>query len=161
MGFDISGPLSGSAVAVNLPAEAVAGFAALMSEQDAGTILGSRRTKALEASEDFRLRVGMDTPLLHEFFPGAALNSALFTAPVTTATVTVAGGFVTLNAGLSVASGAVARVSSYRSFPMLSTCEVSSRGLYCGCLSISVTLFPRSICFRVCSSRSLPNCTKA
>ena len=125
MGFEISGPLAADdSVAVNLPGKADAGFAAMLSEQDAGTVTGSRRTKELEASEDFRLRVGVDSLLLQETFPGAALNSAIWTAPVTTMTVAVSGGFLTLNAGLSVATSAVARVSSYRSFPTLATCEL-------------------------------------
>lgn len=101
-----------------------AGFDTIASEQDAGTVTGTRRMKALEGSEDFRLRVGVDSPLFNEFFPGAALNSAVWTAPVTTATVTVTGGFVTLNGGLSTANAAVARVSSYRSFPAVATCEL-------------------------------------
>ena len=115
----------GGRLSINTPvAEAAAGFCALVSEQDIGTITGSRRMKALEATEDYRLRVGIDTLYLSEQFPGAALNSALWTAPVTTMTVTVNAGVVRLNAGLSVATGTVARVSSYRSFPVLATCEL-------------------------------------
>lgn len=108
------------------PDSNTAGHVVVVSEQDGGTVTGVRRMKELEGSEDYRLRVGTDTPMLHEFFPGTALNSAIWTAPVTTATVTVTGGLLTLNAGLSTASGAVARVSSYRGFPAVATCE-----LYC------------------------------
>lgn len=46
------------------------------------------------------------------------LNSSIWTAPVTTSTVTVTNGLLNLNAAGSLASGAVARVSSYRSFPI-------------------------------------------
>jgi len=102
----------------------LAGFVSLVSEQDAGTVTGTRTVKELEGSEDYRLRVGLDSPLFHEFFPGAALNSAVWTAPVTTMTVTVTGGLATLNAGLSTANAVVARVSSYRSFPAFATCEL-------------------------------------
>jgi hypothetical protein len=110
-------------VALPLVAEQ-SGHVVIVSEQDGGTVTGSRRMKELEGSEDYRLRVGIDTPMLHEFFPGAALNSAIWTAPVTTMTVTVTGGLLTLNAGLSTALNAVARVSSYRSFPAIATCEL-------------------------------------
>ncbi len=125
MGFEIDAPLrdGGANIAVNLPSAAVAGFAAIMSEQDAGLITGVRRVKEVEVSEDFRIRAGLDSPFLQEQFPGAALNSAIWTAPTTTMTVVVGGGFVTLNAGLSVATTVVARVSSYRSFPIFATCE--------------------------------------
>lgn len=113
------------AVRVALPLEAErAGHVVIVSEQDGGTVTGSRRMKELEGSENYRLRVGLDAPLMHEFFPGSAINSALWTAPVTTMTATVAAGFLTLNAGLSTANAAVARVSSYRSFAAIATCEL-------------------------------------
>lgn len=67
----------------------------------------------------------MDSLLFQDVFAGAAINSALWTSPVTTMTVTIANGFVNLNAGVSTASGAVARVSSYRTFP-----KFTSFGLY-------------------------------
>lgn len=104
---------------VNLPiTESEAGFACASSEVDAGTVTGTRRQKAFEASADYRMRAGVDTLLFQDVFAGAAINSALWTSPVTTMTVTIANGFVNLNAGLSTANAAVARVSSYRTFPM-------------------------------------------
>lgn len=113
------------AVRVALPLEAErAGHVVIVSEQDGGTVTGSRRMKELEGSEDYRLRVGLDAPYFHEFFPGSALNSAIWTAPVTTAAVAVTGGFVALNSAASTANAAVARVSSYRSFPAIATCEL-------------------------------------
>lgn len=93
------------------------GSVRLQSEVDAGTITGSPTLKALEVSSDYRLRTGLDHSIINDLFPSTTLNSAIWTAPVTTMTLTVAGGFANLNAGLSLASGAVARLSSYRSFP--------------------------------------------
>lgn len=139
MGFQIQGntgtiaevtdPLvsnrSPRALVVALPDESInSGFNAIVSEQDAGDVTGARRIKELEGSEDYRLRVGIDTPFLNEQFPGAALNTALWTQAATTATITVASGYLTLNAGLSTASGAVARVQTYRMFPLYGTCEM-------------------------------------
>lgn len=100
-----------------------AGFAAALSEVDSGSVTGTRLTKQLEASSDYRLRVGIDKMVFNEGFPSAAINSAIWTAPVTTMTLTSAGGFATLNAGLSTASGAVARLSTYRYFPVYMTYE--------------------------------------
>lgn len=108
------------AVATTLD-EAKAGFSAALSEVDAGTVTGERTTRAFEASEDYRERVGIDSLRWNDRFVGAVLNSTLWTAPVTTATVTVAAGWLNLNAGASVASGAVARVTSYSSFPSYGT----------------------------------------
>jgi hypothetical protein len=89
----------------------------MQAESDAGTVTGTPLLRALEVSSDYRLRVGTDQSAFNELFPGAVLNSALWTAPVTTMTATVAGGFVNLNAGASLAINAVARLSTYRSFP--------------------------------------------
>jgi hypothetical protein len=93
------------------------GSVRMQSEIDAGTVTGAPLLKALEVSSDYRLRVGVDHSVINELFPGTVLNTALWTTPTTTMTATVAGGFVNLNTGLSLASGAVARLSSYRSFP--------------------------------------------
>ena len=93
------------------------GSVRIVGEVDAGTVTGQATLKAAEVTNDYRLRVGVDQTAFNEVFPGASLNTTLWTAPVTTATVTVAGGFANLNAGASVASGAVARLTTYRNFP--------------------------------------------
>lgn len=126
-GFRIQGNTSGNVLEVNadneakvaLPSdETKAGYVLLSTMNDSGSITNVKNVMSLESSQDYRLRVGVDNvPLFSEYFPGTAINSALWTAPVTTMTVTVASGFATLNAGLSTAASAVARVSSYRSFP--------------------------------------------
>lgn len=97
--------------------EEKSGFITFTAENDDGLVTGTRYTLTPEVTGDFRLRAGIDQMLFNELFPGAALNSALWTAPATTATLTVAGGFANLNAASSVASGAVARLSTYRHFP--------------------------------------------
>lgn len=93
------------------------GSVRLQAECDSGTITGSPTLKALEVSNDYRLRMGVDQTAFNELFPGATLNSALWTAPATTMTTTISSGFANLNAGSSLASGAVARLSTYRNFP--------------------------------------------
>jgi hypothetical protein len=95
-----------------------AGFVAMLSESDAGSVTGVRRVFAQEVTGNFRLRTGTDTTMFNEYFPGTVLNSFLWTAPVTTSTITVTNGFCNLNAAASLASGAVARLSSYRHFPI-------------------------------------------
>jgi hypothetical protein len=103
---------------VNLPMSAeTAGFAAMLADNDSGTITGSRYVLNPEVSGDYRLRTGIDQMMFNELFPGSVLNSALWTAPVTTATITVASGYANLNAAGSLASAAVARLQTYRSFP--------------------------------------------
>lgn len=98
-----------------------AGFSANLSESDAGSVTGTRRVFAAEVTSDFRLRVGTDCTMFNEYFPGTTLNSSLWTAPATTSTITVTNGLLNLNAAGSLASGSVARVSTYRHFPIFTS----------------------------------------
>ena len=102
-----------------------AGFATMLSESDSGRITGVRRVFAPEVTGNYRTRVGMDTTMWNEYFPGTVLNAFLWTAPVTTSTITVTNGLLNLNAAGSLASGAVARVSSYRHFPIYTSYSTS------------------------------------
>ena len=89
----------------NLPTtEAQSGFASMSSEIDAGTVTGSRYNKSVEVSDDFRVRVGVDTMLFNDTFVGTAINTANWSTVLTTMTNTVASGFSSLNAGLSTAA---------------------------------------------------------
>jgi hypothetical protein len=64
-----------------------------------------------------RLSVGQPVMLLGEVFNNTALNSAVFTAPVTTQTVTVAGGSLNLNASAITTLNTVSRVATYAYYP--------------------------------------------
>lgn len=97
--------------------EELAGYVTLSAENDSGEVTGTRYTSSPEVSHDFRLRTANDQTIFNELFPGTAINTTLWSSPTTTATITAAGGFANLNAGASVASGAVARLQTYRSFP--------------------------------------------
>ena len=99
--------------------ETEAGYGKILSEVDAGDYLGTRNIRRLKTSRDFRLRTGFDTILFNEYFSNTILNTSVWTAPVTTSTVVCANGFVTLNDNASVASAAVARLTSYRTFPVI------------------------------------------
>ena len=103
---------------VNLPMSAeTAGYATMSANNDDGEVTGVRYSLAPEVTGDYRLRIGVDQMLFNEMFPGAALNTGLWTSPVTTMTLTVGGGFANLNAASSIAINAVARLQTYRSFP--------------------------------------------
>lgn len=98
-----------------------AGFVVPAGEFDAGTVTGTRALRAFDVSNDYRLRVGVDSLLFNEQFPGAALNTGLWSQQVTTMTITLSGGLLTLNAGSSVATTVNARVQSYQHFPIMGT----------------------------------------
>lgn len=121
---------------VNTPSSAItSGFVSIVAENDPGTITGSRFMLTPEVSSDYRLRVGTDSIGFNDSFPGAAINSTLWTAPVTTMTITSSGGYANLNAGASLASGAAARLQTYRHFPIYKSyttyfdCDVSFTSL--------------------------------
>lgn len=126
-GFRIEGSVTGNLAEVTNANEikvitpltsAGSGYASMTSVSDAGGVTGNRYTIDPECSSDYKQRVALDTFLMNEFFPGTVLNSNIWTSVLTTMTTTVANGFVTLNAGLSTAGSAVARLQSYRCFPV-------------------------------------------
>lgn len=85
---------------------------------DPGAFTGVNYDVDLEVDDDFRARVAQDAILYQESWAGAALNSAKWTSVVTTATTAVAGAYLSLNSAPSAAANAVARVTSYATFPM-------------------------------------------
>jgi hypothetical protein len=104
---------------VALPASADnAGFALLAAETDAGTITGDRTVVPGEITSDFRLRVGIDTPVFNQAFLGTVIDTANIRQTLTTMTAAQSGGFLRLNTGNSVTSGHSAVVQTYRTFPL-------------------------------------------
>lgn len=101
--------------------EADAGFVQLSTEVDAGDVTGARSVIALEASDDYRLRVGLDQTIFNASFEGTTFLTTMFNQLLTTATTALASGFMTLNSAPSTASGAVAYVRTHRHFPTFGT----------------------------------------
>jgi hypothetical protein len=121
MGIKIEGGTSGTLIEVNAQNEikaaltltsSQAGFSVNSAETDKGTVVGSRTVRDVDIDEDFRLRVGQDTQVFSDTFPGTALNTNIWDNPATTMTTAVAGGFVTLNNGSSVATTTYAMIRS-------------------------------------------------
>jgi hypothetical protein len=94
------------------------GFATMVGEIDAGTVTGKVYQRAADISEGYRLRVGVDSILFFDQFAGLAVNTSIWNQVASTSTITVANGYLNLNAGSAVASGNVARVQTYRTFPV-------------------------------------------
>jgi hypothetical protein len=100
---------------------AIAGFVVPAGEFNDGSVVGTRTMRAFDVSDDFRLRVGIDTLLFNEQFPGAALNTTLWSQQATTMLIALSSGLLTLNSGSSVATTVNARVMSYQHFPIMGT----------------------------------------
>lgn len=92
------------------------GIVAVTGRADQGDITGVIRDIDGEVDADFRQRVAQDRLDFQETFSGVALNSAQWSSTVTTMATAVSGSYLALNSGNSVATSAVARVQSYRSF---------------------------------------------
>ncbi len=104
------------------------GFTALAAEHDDGLITGERGIRALETTEDYRLRVGVDTLLFNEYFAlGAATtpNTSIWTYPNGTATIVVGSGWCTLNSGNSTTTAHHAQIRTWRCFPIYGTYGVA------------------------------------
>lgn len=124
-GFRIQGDSSNNVAEVNSDKElnvslskdhTKAGFSALTSAVDEGSVTGYEFRIDPEASTDYKLRIGLDTFVFNDFFPGTVLNTNIWTNPATTMTTTLLKGFANLNAAASVASAAVAILQSIRTF---------------------------------------------
>jgi hypothetical protein len=104
---------------VSLPQnEDNAGFVNLAVKMGKSTEPGGIYVETLRASDYGRLVTGTDHTLFNEGFPGSSLNTGAWSSPVTTMTIAVSGNFCALNSGASVASGALARLQTYRHFPI-------------------------------------------
>lgn len=92
-----------------------AGFVSLVSEKG---ILpdDSRVVRELEASEDYRLRVENDNILFSDYPTGTALNTSIWTAPVTSQTVTVGGSRYELNSSGVTNANYGSMIRTWRTF---------------------------------------------
>lgn len=95
-----------------------AGFAIMAAESHNGEVGAPRLVREAEVSPDYRLRTGVDTLLWSDTFNHAQFNTSKYQGVTSTATLTIAGGRMVFNGGNSVASGAVARATTYRPFPL-------------------------------------------
>lgn len=122
------GNSSGNVAEVNASNELLAATNKLRSsvtsffENDDGTATGTPYLKSPEVSQDFRMRVGMDTMLFSDTFNATTQNPSNWKHSFATMTMTQSAGFLNINAaGTSTASGNYAYLQSWRYFPLLGT----------------------------------------
>ena len=101
--------------------EANAGFVQLSTEADAGDVLGTRTVIPLEASDDYRLRVGLDQTLYNQSFEGTVAATHMFNQTLSTMTTNQASGYFSLNSGNATGNGNHAIFQTRRSFPLYGT----------------------------------------
>ena len=98
---------------------AKAGYVILAGEVSETGDPAGRLAQGVRTSTQGRLTVGQQLVCLNEAFNNTTLNSAVFTAPVTTQTVTCASGTLNLNASAITTLSTVSRVSTYAMFPIM------------------------------------------
>ena len=101
--------------------EADAGFVQLSTETDSGAVLGTRTVIPLEASDDYRLRVGLDQTLYNQSFEGTVVATHMFTQSLSTMTTNQASNYFVLNSGNATASGNYAIFITRRAVPLFGT----------------------------------------
>lgn len=104
---------------VNLPTEQdQAGYAVMVGESHNGASGDPRLLRPVRVSTDGRLRVGNDSLYWQDTFNHAQVALGAYQQVTATATLAMTGGYLVFNAGNSTASAAVARVQTYRTFPL-------------------------------------------
>ncbi|TXH14231.1 MAG: hypothetical protein E6R03_09755 [Hyphomicrobiaceae bacterium] len=115
---------------VNLPMTlAHSGYAVIAGESHDGATGEARLVRTARVSTDGRLRVGVDAIYWQDTFNHAQQDTSAYQVVSATATTAMTGGYWVFNSGNSVASGAVARIQTYKTFPLnaFSSLEVGFR----------------------------------
>lgn len=96
------------------------------SENDDGSITGIPILKSPECSDDYRLRVGIDTLQFDDSFNGTAQNTALwkFQAGTTAMAATQSAGFLSLNSGNVLTANASCAMQTWRTFSLLGASQL-------------------------------------
>ena len=98
----------------------------MFSENDDGSIVGAAILKSPECSDDYRLRVGLDTLQFDDCFNGTAQNTSLwkFQAATTAMTASQASGFLSLNASNVQTLNAACAMQTWRTFSLLGASQL-------------------------------------
>jgi hypothetical protein len=99
----------------------IAGYAVAEGEITDGVVGVARLCRPLDVSPDYRLRVGVDTLLWQDVFNHGVFNTKRYIGVTSTQTITFSSGRMTFNGGSSVASAAVSRVQTLKTFNVLGT----------------------------------------
>ena len=97
-----------------------AGFVQASTEVDAGNVIETRSVTALECSDDYRVRVGVDQTLFNCSFESGSSPSHWFFTSNSTLVTGQGSGFLNLNASPTTSAGNV-YFRSHRTFPVYGT----------------------------------------
>ena len=107
---------------VNLPTVlSGAGYVLTAGEVDNGAITGTKIIRQMDVSQDYRLRTGIDKILWQDTYNHGVLNNSKYIGVTSVQTITIANGFLNLNAGNSVTATNVSRVQTFKTFSIFNT----------------------------------------
>jgi len=110
---------------VNLPTTlSGAGYFAIVGEVDDGSVLGTRTLRQLDASYDYRLRVGIDKIIWQDTFNHGVVNTSKYKVITSGMTNTISNGFLNLNANNTLTLANYTNIRTHRTFSMYSTYPV-------------------------------------
>jgi len=98
-----------------------AGYNATAAEVHDGVTGSARLLRPIDVSPDFRLRVGTDSLLWQDTFSHGVFNTSTYAGVTSTMTIALSGGRLVLNSGNATAASNVARVQTFRTFPIIGT----------------------------------------
>jgi len=133
-GFRVEGNTSGNVAEVTatnelrvaLPvAGGAVGSVRAFSQNDAGSVTGTPLLKSAETSDDYRLRVGIDTVLFNDEFNMTAQNTSQTRHVFTTMTATLGGGALLFNANNTLAATTGVQHTSWRTFPIIDSAPLN------------------------------------
>jgi len=110
------------------------GYVVMVGESHDGGATGLRDPvrRAMRVTPDGRLRTGVDQVLWEDTFNHTVVDTSAYQCVTSTATLAMTGGYLVFNSGNSVASAAVSRVQTYRTFQLAasSTNEIVFRARF-------------------------------
>lgn len=116
---------SNNNVYVNPPlTSSTAGFTSGVSENDHGSVTGARNMKEFYSSDDFRLNVGLTTPLFDYQFTGTAQDTGQWKCTFTTMTATESSGFLLLNSNSTATTATGVVLQTWRYFKVMASAEI-------------------------------------
>jgi hypothetical protein len=104
--------------------ETASGFVSVACQRDAGDVSGTSYTLPIDASEDWRIRVGMDTFLDNVVFNYSGQDTARHRYDNTTMTATWGSGFLAFNSGSITTANTGATISTYKVFPVFGATDL-------------------------------------
>lgn len=111
---------SNSSLQVNTPTTATtAGYILAMSENDNGSLFGTKKVKSTFVSEDRRLSVGLDTPAFNYTFNATTQDTGCWRYVTATMTTTWGTTGMLLNAIQTLTTGTGTAVSSWKQFTLI------------------------------------------